>query len=81
MRSTFIVCSLSTVIDQAYKALENLIGQLDSKQWIGAGVEIGRLTQLGEQIARLSQIAREAVIEDEWVARHSPNEAESGDKS
>jgi hypothetical protein len=78
MRMTHFVCSLTTASERTRKAIDDLAFQLDTKQWTQAGIALGRIEQLGEHIADLCRIARDAIHEDEFVFR-AAEKAENGD--
>ena len=64
MRSTHYAVLLHKLADKLYRSAESFAQQLDAKQFPLAGVELGRMLQIGSLIGELYGPATEALWED-----------------
>ena len=55
MRITPSLCRLTVLHGQMQKSLDNLAYYSDGKVFVMAGIELGKIKQLGEEIAHLCQ--------------------------
>lgn len=60
-RPETLVCELGAVRDDVEKAVELLVGQLDSKQYPLAAYELGRIEELGSRLAAAARAGRGVV--------------------
>lgn len=67
--STTFAISFQTMIGQLGKAHERYIQHLDSNQYELAGVELGRMAQIGEHFGAMASHACDALWRDSQAAK------------
>jgi hypothetical protein len=66
---TPIVCSMSAVQNDIYKAVERLLGYLDTNSFVSAGIELGRIHELANRLVNTCHHAGDALWEDSQVSK------------
>lgn len=64
MKLVSCICSIGHAQIDLRRALELLTGHADLKQWVSAGVELGRIEELSNRIAATCRLASEALREE-----------------
>lgn len=64
MRVTSFLGSIGDAQYDLRKAVELFIGHVDSRQYVSAGVELGRAQELAARLANLFRLSQEALADE-----------------
>ena len=65
MNTELLVVHIEQINADISRALEGLVHTLDTNQWVTAGVNVGRLMELGNRLAATCRLGAN-VVNDEW---------------
>lgn len=61
MRITPLICAIQHALGDADKALEDLAFQVDAKQWVRAGIALGRIQELAARVVSVARLGDEVL--------------------
>jgi hypothetical protein len=67
MLMTPFVCQFTSLIEKLYKQNGELAYNLDAKQFVMAGMDLGRIRELAAQMVGLCDLAKDSLYSDSKV--------------